>query len=60
MTIKNKYEIGDIVYLIVDEESCAQMITAVIARKGLIQYEISGPAGQIVVNEFELIDSKTF
>lgn len=59
MVIENKYEIGQIVFLITDEEQCARLITGItIAPRGLT-YRLCYGVTETWHYEMEISDEKS-
>ena len=59
MVIENKYEIGQTVYLITDEDQKPRLITAIIVNKYDLIYEIISGTLQSNHYDFELSTEKT-
>lgn len=61
MTINNKYEIGDLVYLITDPDQFQGIVTAIkVEANGFLMYEVSCGAASCFANDFELSKEKNF
>ncbi len=61
MEIKNKYNIGDVVYLHTDEDQVANIVTGFTVRPGgLLAYIISYCGTETNVYDFEITTSKRY
>lgn len=60
MTINNRYEIGDFVYLVTDPSQNKRIITALKVEATSIQYEVSCGSESCIANDFELSKEKNF
>ena len=59
MVIDNKYEIGDIVYIVTDEDQKKRMVTSIVIYKaGEIVYKIVCGTNYSEHYDFELSDKK--
>lgn len=58
MIIENKYNIGEIVYLITDPEQHKRIVTEIRIRKGSISYELGFSDGGCISDEFEISTEK--
>tara|TARA_R110000822_G_scaffold161486_1_gene301754 strand:+ start:623 stop:835 length:213 start_codon:yes stop_codon:yes gene_type:complete len=51
---KNKFEIGDVVYLITDPDKYKRIITAIIQRKKHLEYEVSFLDANCIALDYEI------
>ena len=58
MTIKTKYKFGDTLYIKNDPEQSEYFLVGLIARPSGILYELSFLGEILIVNEFEISETK--
>lgn len=58
MVIDNKYNIGDMVYLLTDEEQKKRIVTALFIECGSIQYKLTNGSTSSFHYDFEITTTK--
>ena len=58
MTIDNKYNIGELVYLVTDIDQDLRIITAIKIEANSIMYEVSCGASSCIANDYEISKEK--
>lgn len=60
IVIDNKFEIGEVVYLLTDDENLKRIVTSITIHSGnYITYDLSCGAGMSIHSEMEINKNKT-